>query len=58
MTGKHYRYRDWETIIITELPYQTNKAALIEKIAELVNDKKIEGISDIVTGKQIGRAHV
>lgn len=36
-----------EAIIITELPYQTNKAALIEKIAELVNDKKIEGIADI-----------
>jgi DNA gyrase subunit A len=30
-----------EAIIITELPYQTNKAALIEKIAELVNDKRI-----------------
>lgn len=38
---------DKEAIIITELPYQTNKAALIEKIAELVNDKKIDGISDI-----------
>jgi DNA gyrase subunit A len=38
---------DREAIIITELPYQTNKAALIEKIAELVNDKKLEGISDI-----------
>jgi DNA gyrase subunit A len=38
---------DKEAIIITELPYQTNKAALIEKIAELVNDKRIEGISDI-----------
>ncbi|TAF08980.1 MAG: DNA gyrase subunit A [Nostocales cyanobacterium] len=36
-----------EAIIITELPYQTNKAALIEKIAELVNDKKIDGIADI-----------
>ena len=36
-----------EAIIITELPYQTNKAALIEKIAELVNDKRIDGISDI-----------
>ncbi|MGB7442092.1 MAG: DNA topoisomerase (ATP-hydrolyzing) subunit A [Coleofasciculaceae cyanobacterium] len=36
-----------DAIIITELPYQTNKAALIEKIAELVNDKRIEGISDI-----------
>lgn len=34
-------------IIITELPYQVNKAALIEKIAELVRDKKIEGISDL-----------
>ncbi|BAZ05677.1 DNA topoisomerase (ATP-hydrolyzing) subunit A [Calothrix sp. NIES-3974] len=38
---------DREAIIITELPYQTNKAALIEKIAELVNDKRIEGIADI-----------
>ena len=38
---------DREAIIITELPYQTNKAALIEKIAELVNDKKLDGISDI-----------
>lgn len=36
-----------EAIIITELPYQTNKAALIEKIAELVNDKRLDGISDI-----------
>ena len=39
--------QDKEAIIITELPYQTNKAALIERIAELVNDKKLEGISDI-----------
>ncbi|MDY7005739.1 MAG: DNA topoisomerase (ATP-hydrolyzing) subunit A [Cyanobacteriota bacterium] len=38
---------DKEAIIVTELPFQTNKAALIEKIAELVNDKKIDGISDI-----------
>jgi DNA gyrase subunit A len=38
---------DKEAIIVTQLPYQTNKAALIERIAELVNDKKIEGISDI-----------
>ncbi|MBD3561647.1 DNA gyrase subunit A, partial [Planktothrix sp. FACHB-1355] len=38
---------DREAIIITELPYQTNKAALIEKIAEMVNDKKLEGIADI-----------
>ncbi|WP_159787973.1 DNA topoisomerase (ATP-hydrolyzing) subunit A [Sodalinema gerasimenkoae] len=38
---------DREAVIVTELPYQTNKAALIEKIADLVNDKKLEGISDI-----------
>ncbi len=38
---------DREKIIITELPYQVNKARLIEKIAELVTEKAIEGISDI-----------
>lgn len=38
---------DREQIIITELPYQVNKAKLIEKIAELVTEKAIEGISDI-----------
>jgi len=38
---------DREAIIITQLPFQTNKAALIEKIAELVNDHKLDGISDI-----------
>ncbi|MEK3906794.1 DNA gyrase subunit A [Oceanobacillus sp. FSL K6-0127] len=36
-----------ETIIVTELPYQVNKARLIEKIAELVRDKRIEGITDL-----------
>ncbi|MBT8138368.1 MAG: DNA gyrase subunit A [Gammaproteobacteria bacterium] len=36
-----------ETIIISELPYQVNKARLIEKIAELVKEKKIEGISEL-----------
>lgn len=36
-----------ETILVHELPYQVNKAKLIEKIAELVRDKRIEGISDI-----------
>ncbi len=36
-----------ETIIVTELPYQVNKARLIEKIAELVRDKRIEGISGL-----------
>lgn len=34
-------------IVVTELPYQVNKAALLEQIANLVNDKKIEGISDL-----------
>ena len=38
---------DRESIVISELPYQVNKARLIEKIAELVRDKKIEGISEI-----------
>jgi len=38
---------DRERIIVTELPYQVNKAKLIEKIADLVRDKKIEGISDL-----------
>lgn len=36
-----------ETILVTELPYQVNKAKLIEKIAELVRDKRIEGITDL-----------
>jgi DNA gyrase subunit A len=36
-----------QSIVVTELPYQVNKARLIEKIAELVKEKKIEGISEI-----------
>ncbi len=36
-----------ERIIVTEVPYQVNKAEMIKKTADLVNDKKIEGISDI-----------
>jgi DNA gyrase subunit A len=36
-----------EQIIVTEIPYQVNKAAMIEKTAALVNEKKLEGISDI-----------
>ena len=39
--------KDREAIIVTEIPYQVNKATLIEKIAELVRDKRIEGISDL-----------
>jgi DNA gyrase subunit A len=39
--------RDRECIVVTEIPYQVNKAEMIRKTAELVNDKKIEGISNI-----------
>ncbi len=46
-TIEHRGRPDKDAIIITELPYQTNKAALIEKIAEMVNEKRLEGISDI-----------
>ncbi len=39
--------KDRERIVVTEIPYQVNKARLIENIADLVRDKKIEGVSDI-----------
>ena len=39
--------KDRENIVITEIPYQVNKARLIERIAELVQSKKLEGISDV-----------
>lgn len=39
--------RDRESLIVTEIPYQVNKAKLIEKIADLVHDKRVEGIADI-----------
>ncbi len=39
--------KDRNAIIITEIPYQVNKAAMVEKIAELVKEKRIEGIADI-----------
>ncbi len=39
--------KDREEIIVSEIPYQVNKAKLVESIADLVRDKKIEGISDI-----------
>lgn len=42
-TGKN----DRQSIIVTEIPYQVNKSALVEKIAELVHSKKLEDISDI-----------
>jgi len=38
---------DQQSIVVTELPYQVNKSSLIERIATLVNDKKLEGIRDI-----------
>lgn len=59
-----------ESIIFTEIPYQVNKARLIEKIAELVKEKKLEGITElrdesdkdgmriVIELRQIGRAHV
>ena len=39
--------KDREALIVTEIPYQVNKATLIERIAELVREKKVEGISDL-----------
>ena len=39
--------KDREAIIVTEVPYQVNKARMLEQIAELVRDKKIEGVSDL-----------
>ena len=39
--------KDRENIVVTEIPYQVNKARLVERIAELVQTKKIEGISDV-----------
>ncbi|MBI3079170.1 MAG: DNA gyrase subunit A [Deltaproteobacteria bacterium] len=38
---------DRENIVITEIPYQVNKAKLVERIAELIRDRKIEGVSDL-----------
>jgi DNA gyrase subunit A len=39
--------KEREAFIITEIPYQVNKAAMVERIAELVRDKKIDGVSDL-----------
>ncbi|MFG1400885.1 DNA gyrase subunit A [Xanthobacter sediminis] len=39
--------KDREALIVTEIPYQVNKATMVEKIAELVRDKRVEGISEI-----------
>src|SRR5260370_23255284 len=39
--------KDRENIVITEIPYQVNKSKLIERIAELVQNKKIDGIGDV-----------
>src|SRR3989338_2070498 len=38
---------DHHVILVTEMPYQVNKASVVEKIAELVKDKKLEGIKDL-----------
>ena len=47
MDVEHNAKKDRDSIVITELPYQVNKAKLIERIAELVNEKEITGISDL-----------
>ena len=39
--------KDRDSIVVTEIPYQVNKARLIEKIAELVNEKRLEGVGDV-----------
>ncbi|ACI93346.1 DNA gyrase, A subunit [Afipia carboxidovorans OM5] len=39
--------KDREAIVVSEIPYQVNKATMVERIAELVRDKKIEGVSDL-----------
>src|SRR5258708_37059839 len=39
--------KDREALIVTEIPYQVNKATLIERMAELVREKRVEGISDL-----------
>jgi DNA gyrase subunit A len=39
--------KDRESIVVTEIPYQVNKAKLVEKIAELARDKKVDGIADV-----------
>jgi DNA gyrase subunit A len=44
---EHHKKGDRVSIIISELPYQVNKARLVERIAELVQDKQLEGISDL-----------
>ncbi|HLT29586.1 MAG TPA: DNA gyrase subunit A [Myxococcaceae bacterium] len=46
-TVEETRKGDRESIVITEIPYQVNKARLIEKIADLVREKRLEGISDV-----------
>ncbi|MEA3250339.1 MAG: DNA gyrase subunit A [Pseudomonadota bacterium] len=46
-TVEHHEKSGRDHIVITELPYQVNKARLIEKIAELVKDKRIEGIAEL-----------
>ena len=46
-TAIETRAKDRESIIITEIPYQVNKASMVERIAELVREKRIEGIADL-----------
>jgi DNA gyrase subunit A len=39
--------KDRQAIVVSEIPYQVNKASMVERIAELVREKKIEGIADL-----------
>ncbi len=47
ITTETNKRNERESVVITEVPYQVNKARLVEEIADLVRDKKIEGISDL-----------
>ena len=47
LRGKAFVETETNSIVITEIPYQVNKSKLIEKIADLVKDEKIKGISDL-----------
>lgn len=50
--------KDHEEIIVSEIPYGVNKAKLIENIADLVNDKKIDGIADLRDGSNYKGMHI
>ncbi len=52
--------KEREAIVITEIPYQVNKATMVERIAELVREKKIEGVADLrdeIRSRRLSRCH-